>query len=91
MAPVQLSRFEEVIMTPERFRECMHTLHYTNGQLRDLLGRADDRRIRRWASGERGVPVDVAEWLEGVVRYFRTHPPPQMRGQAREDEEAADG
>jgi DNA-binding transcriptional regulator YdaS (Cro superfamily) len=73
-------------MTPERFRACMHTIGFSNGQFAKLLGRADDRRVRRWASGERAVPAEVAEWIEGAARYFTAHPPPQMRGAAREED-----
>ncbi len=73
-------------MTPERLRECQDILLYSSQQLADLLGRSDARRVRRWTTGQREIPDDVAAWLEGLVRYFETHPPPQASGRAREDE-----
>jgi len=62
-------------MTPERFRECLDITGYSTRFIAEKLGR-DDRRIRRWSSGEMAIPSNVAKWLEGLAHYIETHPPP---------------
>ena len=72
-------------MTPERLREVMHDLAMSDGQLIRALD-VDDRRVRRWKSGERDIDPDVAAWLEGLAKYWQKNPPPIMRGKNRENE-----
>lgn len=76
-------------MTPDRFKECLDILGYSTAQIADLCGRSDDRRVRRWGTGQRQIPYAVADWLEGLVAYFEAHPPPQpvqLPGSAIEEE-----
>jgi DNA-binding transcriptional regulator YiaG len=74
---------ETPVMTPERFRECLHALAMSDGQLVRTLD-VDDRLVRRWKSGERDVPPDVERWIEALVQHWQSNPPPIMRGRLRE-------
>jgi len=69
-------------VTPERWRECVNTLGYSNGDMARMLGRTP-RRVNRWYSGKNAVPDDVADWVEAWVAEFRSwptrNPPPQPR------------
>jgi transcriptional regulator with XRE-family HTH domain len=62
-------------MTPERLRECLKTLDWTQRGLARLLGRPEGT-VRQWLAGVVRVPADVAEWLEALARFHERHPPP---------------
>lgn len=62
-------------MTPDRFRECLAALDWSQRGLADLLG-VQERQVRRWAQGAR-IPEPVADWLELLARFHKAHPPPQ--------------
>lgn len=62
-------------MTPERFRECLDALDWTQRGLAALLG-VDERQVRRWAGGSR-IPEPIAAWLETLAQFHEEHPPPQ--------------
>ena len=70
-------------MTPQRLRECMNWIAMSDGQLVRLLD-MDARLVRRWKSGDRDIPRDVADWIEDLVRYWELHPPPTLKGRLRE-------
>ena len=54
-------------MTPERFRECLDALHWTQRGLARVLDRPEGL-VRQWARGAKPVPEDVADWLENLKR-----------------------
>jgi len=54
-------------MTPDRFRECLTALHWTQRGLARILGQPEGL-VRQWARGARPVPQDVADWLESFVK-----------------------
>lgn len=55
-------------MTPARLRECLALLRWSQLGLADILG-YDPRLVRRWASGARPVPPDVAAWIERAAAF----------------------
>lgn len=63
-------------MTPDRFRECLALLHWSQRGLADVL-RMDERQIRRWATGAYAVPEPIAAWLEKLARFHERNPPPE--------------
>ncbi|HTI78963.1 MAG TPA: hypothetical protein VL614_00780 [Acetobacteraceae bacterium] len=69
-------------MTAERFRQALDVLAMNS---RDIAGwiNADDRTVRRWASGKLDIPQDVSDWLEGLTAYLEQNPRPQLRARAR--------
>ncbi|MET3352398.1 UNVERIFIED_ORG: ribosome-binding protein aMBF1 (putative translation factor) [Xanthobacter viscosus] len=62
-------------MTPDRFRECLTLLRWSQRGLADAL-ECDDRLIRRWASGDADIPASVAVWLETLGQFHAAAPPP---------------
>lgn len=62
-------------MTPDRLRASLAALHWTQRGLASILG-VDERRVRRWATGEYPVPVDVAAWLETLAQFHERNPAP---------------
>lgn len=62
-------------MTPDRFRDVLAELHWSQRGLADILAR-DERQVRRWASGQYPVPDDVAAWLEKLATFHAASPPP---------------
>jgi hypothetical protein len=60
----------------------MDFISMSDGQLMRLLD-MDARLVRRWKSGERDVPPDVAAWFERLVKYWEANPPPIIRSRAR--------
>lgn len=61
-------------MTPDRLRECLAALDWTQRSLARLLD-VDERQVRRWAAGA-SVPAPVAAWLDRLAAYHTKHPPP---------------
>lgn len=62
-------------MTPDRFRECLTALHWSQRGLAALLD-VDERQVRRWAAGAT-IPPPVAAWLELLAAFHERHPPPR--------------
>ena len=70
-------------MTPQRLREVLALLHWSQRGLADTLGCADSL-TRGWARGRSVVPDGVAAWLEELAAFQAQHPPPERwRGQDR--------
>lgn len=69
-------------MTPNRLREILDELHWSQRDLASLAG-CNERLARRWATGDTTVPALLAEWLEERLRMHRAAPPPawKSRGQ----------
>ncbi len=61
-------------MTPEKFRHVLRILDLTQVRAAELL-RVDARTVRRWASGERGVPGPVIAALESWLERQRESKP----------------
>ena len=53
-------------MTPQRCRECRGRLGLSLQGMADVLV-TDNRLVRRWESGQRPVPPEVAAWLEAAA------------------------
>ena len=62
-------------MTPDRLRECIALLRWTQRGLADALA-CDDRLVRRWASDGASIPPSVAAWLETLAQVHAAAPPP---------------
>lgn len=60
-------------MTPDRFRECVDVLQWSQRQLADCIG-VDDRLVRRWAAGTTVIPDHIEVWLERVASFIDTPP-----------------
>lgn len=65
-------------MTPDRLRECLALLRWSQRGLADVLA-VDERQVRRWATGAYPVPEPVAAWLSAAARWMERHPPPPGR------------
>lgn len=62
-------------MTPDRLRECLALLRWSQRGFAEALS-CDDRLVRRWASGDATIPPDVAAWLEALAAAHAAHPAP---------------
>jgi len=62
-------------VTPDRFRERLRALDWSQRSLAALLD-VDERQVRRWASGDYGAPDRIAEWLERLAHFHEENPPP---------------
>jgi hypothetical protein len=69
-------------MTPDRFRECLALLHWSQRGLAETLY-CDDRLVRRWAQGSEPVPETIAGWIENLARAHEASPPPATQRLAR--------
>lgn len=65
----------DAAMTPNRFRECLAVLNWSQRGLAEKLY-CDDRIVRRWADGSEMMPVSVERWLEELVSAHKALPPP---------------
>ena len=71
-------------MTPDRFRECLDLIRWSQRGLADALGR-NERTIRRMATGEMDVPADLAAWLDRRADAMKADPPPAAVDGRRRD------
>ena len=62
-------------MTPDRFRECLAALHWSQRGVAEILY-CDDRLVRRWADGSEPVPEAVEHWIEELARAHQALPLP---------------
>jgi len=62
-------------MTPDRLRECLALLRWSQRGLADALT-MDERQVRRWATGAASIPDQVAAWLERRAAEMAADPPP---------------
>jgi len=62
-------------MTPERLRECLALLRWSQRGFAAALT-MDERQVRRWATGEAFIPEQVAAWLERRAAAMAADPPP---------------
>lgn len=62
-------------MTPERLRECLTALCWSQRGLARNLNKAEGT-VRQWARGKLSIPEDVAVWLERCGRFMEENPPP---------------
>lgn len=62
-------------MTPDRIREALAAIGWSQRQLADTLG-VHETRTRRWASGRLQIPPAVAAWLEMLAHTHERHPLP---------------
>lgn len=61
-------------MTPDRLRECLALLRWSERE----LGRAtahDKKQVQRWLAGA-SVPWPIAAWLDRLAEFHARHPPP---------------
>ncbi len=65
-------------MTPDRFRECLGLLRWSQRGLADLIG-MDERQVRRIATGAAAADPELADWLERAAGFFKSNPPPSRR------------
>lgn len=61
-------------MTPDRLRECLALLSWSQRGLAAILD-MDERQVRRWAAGAT-IPDDIGAWLERLARFHERNPPP---------------
>jgi plasmid maintenance system antidote protein VapI len=62
-------------VTPDRLRECLDLIGWTQRGLADHLG-VHETRTRRWAAGHYPVPPEVALWLERLAKAHADNPAP---------------
>ena len=71
-------------MTPERFRECLTALCWTQHGFAAVID-VNEREVRRWASGQNPIPLRIAIWLDKLARYHEAYPPPVSRMRSETD------
>lgn len=64
-------------MTPERFRDCLRALSWSQRGVAALLD-VDERQVRRWATGHYSIPEPIAAWLETLAKFHEAHPAPMV-------------
>jgi DNA-binding transcriptional regulator YiaG len=64
-------------MTPERFRQSLTALDLSPVAFASWIN-ANDRMVRRWASGKMVIPDDMSQWLEGLTKYLEQNPLPRL-------------
>lgn len=62
-------------MTPDRFRELLTALDWSQRGIARLLNRHEGT-VRQWARGTVEIPEDVAIWVEVLGRHHLQNPPP---------------
>jgi ribosome-binding protein aMBF1 (putative translation factor) len=62
-------------VTPDRFRECLQLLDWSQRGVAALLD-INERQVRRFATGQYRIPDPIAEWLETLARFHEAHPAP---------------
>ncbi|WP_419900760.1 nuclease [Roseomonas sp. USHLN139] len=62
-------------MTPDRFRECLALLDWTQRGLARQLERHEGT-VRQWARGTVRIPDDVEAWLEVRATHAAKYPAP---------------
>jgi hypothetical protein len=66
-------------VTAQRYRHCLKLLRLTHIGLGRMVG-SSHQLLGKWASGERRIPQEVADWLEACVKIRLEHPyPPPPR------------
>ena len=70
-------------MTPDRLRECLALLRWSQRSLAAALA-VDERQVRRWATGAAVIPEQVAAWLERRAAAMAADPPPVRQAPLRE-------
>jgi hypothetical protein len=68
-------------VTADRLREVRALLGLSWPALAAAMGRADDRALRRWASGRQAIPAADAAWLEACAAAGAVLPRPGRGGQ----------
>jgi len=68
-------------MTPDRLRECLTALHWSQRGLGDILG-VQERQVRRWATGEYDMPAQIAAWIERAAEWHEANPAPSRASPA---------
>lgn len=63
-------------MSPDRLRECLDVLHWSQRGLADILG-LDERQVRRCAAGQSQLRDGESAWLERRARAMEADPPPR--------------
>ena len=69
-------------MTPDRFRECLAVLHWSQRRVAEILY-CDDRLVPRWADGSEPMPESVERWIEELVSAHQALPLPTAEGVRR--------
>lgn len=70
-------------MNPDRLRECLTLLRWSQRGLADALT-MDERQVRRWATGAAVIPEQVALWLERRAAAIAADPPPVRQAALQE-------
>lgn len=63
-------------MTPDRFRECLDLLCWTQRGLAKILGNSEGT-VRRWARGSSPIPNSVATWINERAEHAESTPAPK--------------
>lgn len=71
------------VMDPGRFIYALKVLGWTYKEAGRRMG-VNWQRMRRFATAERPVDRDVAEWLEQAVMFFEMNPPPKRQAHHQE-------
>ena len=62
-------------MTPDRLREALALLRWSQRGLAEALDCAD-RLVRRWTAGDSDIPISVGAGLETLAQVHASAPPP---------------
>lgn len=56
-------------MTPERLKQCLKTMHWSQASLAEILG-CSRPLVEAWARGQYVIPAEIEMWLEDTVASF---------------------
>ena len=62
-------------MSPDRFRDCLAALRWSQRGLAEMLA-THTTTVRRWATGDAIIPSNVAQWLEELAGLHHARPLP---------------
>lgn len=71
----QSGRCESAAPYATRFGELLAEFGWSDQRAAREFG-VTDRTVRRWRSGAGEAPQRLIVWLDGVVQFLRTNPPP---------------
>ena len=63
-------------MTPDRFRDCLDALGWSQRFLADYLGMNSSTSVNRYATGQASIPANLAAWLEYLAAVHDAKPLP---------------
>jgi DNA-binding transcriptional regulator YiaG len=75
-------------MTPDRLRECLDAIGWSQRAFADYVA-VNERQVRRWATGQYRIPNPIAAWIDTLARFHEAHPAPMAPSEGSADYSAS--